>query len=196
MSVVDSNLQIAQAIGKAGPKEILSQQDVLTVQYWGFDNLEHQGQIVINKLLSVEVQEWFELASRLKFPIEKVAPAVLYDNDDDKLMALNVSSGFNYRKIAGTSKLSRHAMGRAFDINPRQNPYIRKEGSSVIIAPSGAVWDSSQPGTLFRTHELVRFMLDRGWIWGGDWSLEESGRIDYQNFESRCWLAMCELFSK
>ena len=97
-------------------------------------------------------------------------------------MNANVSSGFNYRLVSGTNRVSPHGQGLAFDINPRQNPYIRYQDGKVIIYPDGAVWDINKPGTLFHDHPLVRFMLGRGWEWGGNW-LEQSGRIDYQHFQ-------------
>lgn len=179
---IDSNLNGRRAIGAAGPLAIRNDQEVLKVTYIGFDRAKHIGQIVISKALAQDVVDWFELAEQLRFPIEKVVPAPVYDGDDNRLMALNVSSGFNYRKIAGAKKLSLHATGQAFDINPHQNPYIRREGA-LVIAPPNANWNQDMPGTLHHDHQLVQFMLERGWEWGGDWSLENSGRIDYQHFQ-------------
>jgi hypothetical protein len=96
----------------------------------------------------------------------------------------NVSSGFNYRLIAGTDKPSLHALGRAFDINPRQNPYIRYERREIIAQPKQSKWDKSRPGTLFADHPLVKMMEGFGWEWGGHWS-QESGRTDYQHFQKK-----------
>ncbi|MCK7509072.1 MAG: M15 family metallopeptidase [Desulfobacterales bacterium] len=56
-------------------------------------------------------------------------------------MADNNSSGFNFRVIADTNKLSLHSFGRAVDINPVQNPVIYPAG---IIAPAGATLPSAK----------------------------------------------------
>lgn len=168
------------------PPEILNQQIALSVQYYGFGRLNNYGVIEINRLVADDVKQFFALAYQLKFPIEKVAAAsdMPYGWNDDRLMEENVSSGFNYRLVAGTDKVSLHGQGLAFDINPIQNPYIRYENGQTIIAPKGASWNPSKPGTLTSNHPLVHLMRDKGWEWGGNWTME-SGRIDYQHFQKQ-----------
>lgn len=183
--IVDSHLSPAEAIGNKGPEQIRKQQRVLTVRYISFDDLEHQGQIVVNHELRHNVIEMFAVAFQLKFPIEKVIPASQFGYDDEKLMSANVTSGFNYRTIVGTDELSPHATGRAIDVNPRLNPYTHKVGGQVVTEPAGAEWDPKVPGTFCKDHPLVHFMKSRGWIWGGDWTVEETGRADYHHFEKR-----------
>jgi len=165
------------------PKEILDAQVLLEIKHLSFDNTVKLGHIVVNKIVAKDVSCFFEEALRLKFPIDNITPAAAYNFDDEALMAGNVSSGFNYRLIAGTDKVSKHGLGLAFDINPRQNPYIRypKDGEP-IVEPHGVVWDPHLPGTLSENHPLVVLMKQKGWEWGGDW-LPESGRTDYQHFQ-------------
>jgi hypothetical protein len=112
-------------------------------------------------------------------------PASSFEYDDQKLMAANVTSGYNYRKIAGTEELSKHALGRAFDVNPRLNPYVHKMDDQIVIDPPGAVWRPEEPGTLRKNHELVQFLENRGWIWGGNWTLESDGKQDHHHFEKK-----------
>ena len=71
------------------------------------------------------------------------------------------------------NKPSNHAFGRAIDINPFQNPYI-KDG---LVEPVGAIYKLDQPGTL--TVEIVEFLKKRGGIWGGDYH----DLKDYHHFE-------------
>ncbi|HEX5797450.1 MAG TPA: M15 family metallopeptidase [Candidatus Saccharimonadales bacterium] len=167
------------------PPEILNRQVAIPVSYIDFDDNPRTGTIEINEAVQGDVGLFFEVALDLKFPIERVLPAGHPDYrwDDDKLMAGNVSSGFNYRPIAGTDRVSVHAYGRAFDINPRINPYIRLAGGKTIVAPPEAKWDKSVPGALYAEHPLVRFMEERGWEWGGRWVLSREGMVDYQHFE-------------
>jgi hypothetical protein len=166
------------------PPEILKQQSSILVTYYGFDFRTHQGRIEVNQAVVEDVGAFFKLANSIQFPIRKVAPASdpAYQWNDYKLMSANVSSGFNYRLVAGANRISMHGQGLAFDINPLQNPYIRYKNGKVTVIPKGAIWDTNKPGSLSHDHPLVRFMLERGWGWGGDW-VEKSGRTDYQHFQ-------------
>lgn len=154
----------------------------MEVSYFGFDRRLHIGQIVIAQSVMAEVEAFFDLARELRFPIAKAMPAAAYNWDDERLMAENVTSGFNYRPIAGTSNLSLHALGQAFDVNPVQNPYVRYENGKPIIRPKDAVWRPGTSGTLSTNHPLVQLMKGFGWDWGGDWPAK-SGRTDYQHFQ-------------
>ena len=99
------------------------------------------------------------------------------------MMTDNNSSGFNYRTIAGSGKMSPHSLGMAFDINTRLNPYIRyPKNGSPIARPIGAIRDVKVPGTLYANHPLVEFMVSLCWEWGGGWS-PVTGRTDYQHFQ-------------
>lgn len=151
--------------------------EVVTVRYVGFDGLEHEGQIVVDKDLAREVREIFEEIRSSKFPIRKVTPVVRYGWDDHRSMADNNSSGFNYRgqvTASGQARvLSNHAFGRAIDIDPAQNPYISKSGKAT------GTYDPSKRGTLTRDSAVVRIFLKSGWKWGGNWP----GNKDYQHFE-------------
>lgn len=168
------------------PEEVINSLGLMTVEYIGFDERIHVGQIVITQSLEAEVETFFRHALEQKFPIEKVIPAAdkVYGWDDERLMADNVSSGFNYRLIAGSQEISMHGLGRAFDINPVQNPYIRYEKDKEIVQPPGTRWNPAIPGTLSGDHPLVKLMEGMGWEWGGNWT-RSSGRIDYQHFEKR-----------
>lgn len=166
------------------PPEVLAQQQAVKVDYLGFDGKRYAGIIEVHKDLVTDVSDFFDFALSIEFPIENVTPASAapYFWDDEKLMAANVSSGFNYRTIAGTNQPSLHRQGRAFDVNPRLNPYIRYVNGKEIVQPEGVSWDPKVLGTLYGHHPLVELMKNRGWEWGGDWKLE-SGRTDYQHFE-------------
>lgn len=85
-------------------------------------------------------------------------------------MKKNISSGFNYRLIAGTNRPSSHSFGKAIDINPVQNPYIRYTAEEIIAKPVGAVWNPKEQGTLSASHHFVQFLKQLGWEWGGDWA--------------------------
>lgn len=167
------------------PSEILESLGLLDVRYLSFDGKLHQGQIVVAIDVMSEVEAFFQQALEHGFPIERVVPvsAPAYRWNSEKALANNLSSGFDYRKVATQDKVSMHSFGRAFDVNPRQNPYIRYEkGTKILHVPKGVHWDISESGTLYATHPLVKLMEGFGWTWGGNWK-PASGRVDYMHFE-------------
>ena len=161
------------------PNEIREALALVDVVYVSFDGGMHQGQVVIHKKLATDVREIFALLLELRFPIARVIPIIAYGWDDEASMAANNSSGFNYRVIAGTDRLSEHAKGLAFDLNPLQNPFIGKDGK---ISPAGATYDPSVPGTITKDGPVVALFKSKGWKWGGYWK-KDYGILDYQHFE-------------
>jgi len=107
-------------------------------------------------------------------------PVDAFGGDDDRSMAANNTSAFNCRTIAGSSRWSEHAFGRAIDINPVQNPYVR--GASVD-PPAGATFldrASGAPGLITADGPVVAAFAKIGWRWGGAWSAGQ----DYQHFSA------------
>ena len=169
------------------PQEVLADLEIIDVEYYGFDKVLHQGQILMHKDVAEDVAEFFKLALKLKFPIKSVIliSDPRYKWDDELSCEDNNSSGFNYRCVSGdTTRLSKHALGRALDINPVQNIYVRYDGNlkEVFRSPETGKYDKNTPGTLVSDDPLVLLMKKLGWDWGGDWK-PESGREDYQHFE-------------
>ncbi len=180
--IVDSDITLAQALEKYAPPEFKKRQKLIEVLYYSFDGKIHRGQLVIDERLVEDIQEVFAVALKTKFPIQSVIPVShprFYNNgawnDDDQSMMSNNTSAFNYRKVTGGIKLSKHAYGYAIDINPVQNPYIKND----IILPPGAIYDITKPGTLTSDSPLVKEFLRLGWTWGGNWQSLK----DYQHFE-------------
>jgi peptidoglycan LD-endopeptidase CwlK len=176
-TLCDSDISFNEAIEETNaPLQIIDSLSLADVFYYSFDGLRHQGQIIINSSLEDDIYEIFELIERLKFPVGKVIPVVAYGWQDDESMAANNSSGFNFRTIAGTTKLSLHSLGKAVDINPWQNPVIYPDGR---IAPSGAVYNQQKAGTFSNNHVVVEEFRKRGWHWGGNFVEPK----DYHHFE-------------
>lgn len=180
--IVDSRMTREQAVYRGvhrdAPDWILERQAVVEVCYRGFDGKVHQGQIVVDRGLVEDVKAVFQAALRANVPMASVIPVSheRFGWSDDRSMAANNTSGFNYRPVTGGKRLSRHALGWAVDINPLQNPYIR--GQTVL--PPGADYDPDRPGTLTESSPVVRTFLRLGWTWGGHWKSLK----DYQHFEA------------
>ena len=175
--IVDSAMDFAQAVaGTAAPRQILESLRLIDVGYRGFDGHRHKGQLVVHRDLAQDLLELFNLMERQRFPIACATPIVCFDWSDEASMAADNSSAFNYRLIAGTARLSRHALGRAVDINPLENPAIYPDGR---IAPAGAVRRPEKPGTFTKDHPVVQAFRDNSWRWGGDFTHIR----DYHHFE-------------
>ena len=175
--IIDSKMTFEEAIaGTKAPKDIIDSLCLIDVRYFAFDGRLHQGQLLVHGDVVKNVIEIFKLIERLKFPVARVFPIVRYDWSDDKSMAENNTSAFNYRFVMGTERFSHHAYGRAVDINPYLNPVIDESGR---IDPPGATYLPDQPGTLFEAHPVVREFMNRGWRWGGKFS----SSVDYHHFD-------------
>ena len=166
--IIDSNMTLEEALRNTNaPDEIVRQQTLLDVEYYSTDNRLHQGQVVINKLIAQDIQEIFRLIKDIRFPIHQAIPIATYEWNDNRSMSANNTSGFCYRKIAGTDMMSYHATGCAIDINPAFNPLIwNPPFDSKPHQPQGAVYDIKRPGTFHLEHPVVQEFINRGFIWG------------------------------
>ena len=156
----------------------------LKVGHCGFDRMDHQGELVVHKVIAEEVLEIFRELFQRRYPIEKMRLMDVYGGDDNSSMEDNNSSAFNYRLIAGTNRLSKHGFGMAIDINPRYNPYIRPDGTGgVIVEPKGSeeYLNRSEKNPYFiKEGDLcLKLFRKHGYTWGGDWTTVK----DYQHFQ-------------
>ena len=180
-AIIDSALPDAEALrqnpASICPPEILARQAVIRVRYYSFDAQLHEGQVVMDQRLAEDIHRVFARLREERFPLQSVIPIAdtRFCWDDEASMSANNSSGFNYRTIARTNRLSLHAFGQAIDFNPLFNPYIRAD----LVQPSGAIYDPTRLGTITADSFLVRLFDELGWEWGGRWE----DRKDYQHFQ-------------
>lgn len=148
------------------------------------DKKEHVGEMVCNKAIANDLLEIFRELYRQKYPIQHIRLIDDYEADDERAMRDNNTSSFCYRKISGSTKLSKHAMGMAVDINTLYNPYVRtgKDGCR-IVEPATAVKyvdrRKSFPYKIVKGDLLYRLFLQHGFKWGGSWRTVK----DWQHFE-------------
>lgn len=153
------------------------------VRHMGFDGEAKDGELVVNKAIADDVLAIFEELYKADYPIEKVRLVDEYDADDEALMSDNNSSAFNFRFISHTTRISRHGLGMAVDINTRYNPYVKTVDGKLSIEPAnGADYvDRSKDFPHKIDHEDLCYKLfkEHGFTWGGDWTHSK----DYQHFE-------------
>lgn len=162
------------------PRENLRYIHVLHV---GFDNQVHEGELVVNKDIADDVLEIFKELYESGYQIEKVRLVDEYDADDESSMSDNNSSAFNFRFISHTTKISKHGMGMAVDINTLYNPYVKTVDGELSIEPANAAdyVDRSRDFSHKIDHDDLCYKLftEHGFEWGGDWTHSK----DYQHFE-------------
>ena len=149
-------------------------------------NLDGQaviGEMVVNRQIADDVLEIMQQLFYESYPIERARLIDYYDADDEKSMAANNTSCFNWRVKAGSGNISKHAMGMAIDINPLYNPYYRFPGVNETLQPSSAepymdrMWDF--PYKIEEGDACQRLFTEHGFKWGGSWN----SLRDYQHFE-------------
>lgn len=150
---------------------------LLGIGYIDFANKEKEGQILVHKSVKDATLSIFGELYQIRFPIHQMETIENFQGDDEKSMKANNSSCFNFRKIAGTDKLSIHSYGLAIDINPKQNPYVT---NGIIYPEDGANYlnrEIQRPGMV---EPIVDIFKRNGFeIWGGEWK----DPIDYHHFQ-------------
>lgn len=73
--------------------------------------------MIVNKKIAKKTVKVFYALYQKRYRIERMRLIDDYGANDEKSMAANNTSAFNYRVISGTTKLSNHSYGMAIDIN-------------------------------------------------------------------------------
>jgi len=128
-----------------------------------------RGELVVSAALASRTAALFRRLWELGFPIRQLRLVDDFAASDEASMAADNSSAFNFRVIAGSEILSQHALGRAIDINPVENPWRQRErlvpGAGQAFADRGVI----RPGMIVRPGPVVAAFDELGWEWGGDW---------------------------
>jgi poly-gamma-glutamate synthesis protein (capsule biosynthesis protein) len=141
----------------------------LTLDHVTFDGGVARGELVVAAALAGRTVDLFRRLYQLGFPIRQMKLVDDYDASDDRSMSADNSSAFNFRLIAGTELLSQHALGRAIDINPVENPWRRPDR---LVPAEGQVFADRtviRPGMFVRPGPVIAMLDEQGWEWGGDW---------------------------
>lgn len=183
-AVPDSIWQLMQ--GKsyvANPHIQRSDLRYLRLLHWDYDEKEHRGELICNKLIAKHLLAIFKELHKAKYPIQSIQLPDVFNADDERQMRSNNTSCFCYRVISGSSRLSYHARGLAIDINPLYNPQVVVRGGKTKIAPTTAGAyvnrDKDFKYKIDRNDLAYRLFTKYGFTWGGSWKHSK----DYQHFE-------------
>ena len=160
---------------------------IVNVKYLGFDDKEHFGDIVVHKDISLEVSKIFEELFSINYPINKIFPIEKYSGDDFESIENDNTSAFNCRLAEGSTKYSKHSYGKAIDINPLENPYVYKNGTTShkdsvkYLTRISSLESAENKAVLIPSSQAVQIFKKYGWKWGGDWKNIK----DYQHFQKQ-----------
>lgn len=156
----------------------------LTCLHRDLEGRTYVGEMVLHESIAEKVLTILRRLYEAAYPIERMRLIDYYEADDERSMRDNNSSGFNFRLVSHTTRVSKHGLGVAVDINSLYNPYhkILEDGTEVIEPLTGAIYlDRSKdfPYKLEKGDLCYRLFTEQGFVWGGDWD----NRKDYQHFE-------------
>lgn len=138
----------------------------VTVPFWGFDGLAHTGELLVHVDAIDAITAGLRLLHERRFPIEEMRIVDASELDLPPTGDGNNTTAFVCRPAVGSSSWSQHAYGRAIDVNPFHNPYVRGDAVIPELASSYAS-RPDLPGVL--TEADVAAFESSGWRWGGRW---------------------------
>jgi hypothetical protein len=153
----------------------------VTLTHHTFDGRVATGVLVLNADIVEPARRAFAALFAQGFPIRSIRPVDEFGGSDDASMAADNTSAFNCRPAvsdSATTSWSKHAYGRAIDVNPVENPYVL---NGKVLPPEGARYadrSRSAPGMLRPGEPALQAFTGAGFTWGGVWS-----DPDYQHLQ-------------
>jgi anaerobic ribonucleoside-triphosphate reductase len=157
----------------------------LRLKHKNFLGKEQWGELIVHREVADEVVKIFEALYEADYPIYQMRLVSDYKGSDWQSIEADNTSAFNCRRATGSKHYSKHAYGKAIDINPIENPYISRIGhishkASLVYRQRVHKNDTTADrAVLLPKDKAVRIFKKYGWKWGGDWSRVK----DYQHFQ-------------
>ncbi len=133
----------------------------------GFDGDRHTGELLVHADAVAAVVAGFRTLHDRAFPIEEMRITRPEELDAPPTGDGNNTSAFVCRPSVGTTTWSEHALGRAVDVNPFHNPYVK--GQVVLPELASSYVDRTDLRSGMLTAEDVAGFTAAGWGWGGTW---------------------------
>ena len=156
----------------------------LRLIYHDFHGKDTEGEMVVHKEVADEVTQIFAALYTMRYPIRQMRLVSDFKGSDWQSIEADNTSAFNCRSATGSKKWSKHAYGKAIDINPIENPYIARSGRIAHKASLKYRKRVHRANTyadkavLVKGDKAVQIFLSHGWKWGGMWRYVK----DYQHF--------------
>ncbi len=154
------------------------------IWHYDFDGNPAEGELICNETIAQDLVEIFHELYRNEYQLERVLLIEEYDGSDDASMEDNNTSCFNYRVVAGSKQLSKHAYGLAVDINPLYNPYVTyaEDGTEKVAPAAAELYANRSNSFAYKIDEkdlCYKLFTQYGFTWGGNWNSSK----DYQHFQ-------------
>ncbi len=184
---ITPELKILMIKGHSWKKECpVHVNDLRLVQltHWDFDDKQSTGKLIVHKDIAHEVVEIFHQLYTQKYPIRQMKLMHEFSGDDFESIEADNTSAFNCRYVENTRRWSKHALGKAIDINPLENPYISRKGKIYHkesysfrkrIHKNNSLKDKAM---LLKNDDATSTFAKFGWRWGGNLKTIK----DYQHF--------------
>lgn len=153
----------------------------LTVFHYDYEGNIRKGELVCNKAIARDLLLIFRALFSRAYPINSIRLVDDFDASDEVSMQANNTSCFNYRTVAGSKTLSKHAKGMAIDINPLENPYVKGSFIQPSTATDYVDRNKDFPHKIDENDFCKEVFESFGFQWGGNWLTVK----DYQHFEKR-----------
>ncbi len=95
------------------------------------------------------------------------------------LDTLSSVSGYSWRYVAGTNRLSNHSYGLAIDMLPQgwgnkmlYWSWVRDYNDDWMLVPQEDLWTPPE--------KVVQVMFENGFIWGGTWAIYDTMHFEYK----------------
>lgn len=152
----------------------------LRLSHYDTEGKVRVGEMICNKSVANDLLDIFRELYDNHYVIERMQLIDDYDANDEKSMAANNTSCFCYRLMTGSkSKISKHGLGIAVDINPLYNPYVKGNYVSPRVGKKYANRRKAFPMKIDKNDLCYRLFVKHGFVWGGAWKRSQ----DYQHFE-------------
>ena len=157
----------------------------VNVNHLNFEGKTVSGEIIVHKDVADEVVNIFAELYEINYPIKQMRLVADFKANDWQSIEAGNTSAFNCRPVTGNKKKwSKHAYGKAIDINPIENPYVSKKGyishkaSLKYKKRVHKVNTYADRALLLKNDKATKVFKKYGWKWGGDWRTIK----DYQHF--------------
>ncbi len=141
----------------------------LTVVFRGFDGRAHRGELVVAARVAPQLVGVFRRLYAVGFPIEEMRLPTTADVRAKPTGDGNNTAAYVCRTARGQTRFSQHAYGLAVDINPFQNPEVKRDLVLPELASAYTDRRWQRPGMFLADDRGVRAFASIGWKWGGYW---------------------------
>lgn len=155
---------------------------LMHLSFWGFDKRPHIGTLIVNASVTSDVSKIFNVLYQQQFLIRQMQPVDAFHGSEADSMAADNTSGFDCPPAGatGTSHSPEHAVGKAIDVNPVENPDVSGKNPMPPAGKDFLNRSDLRAGMAVPNGALVKAFAAAGWVWGG----RSATGPDYQHFST------------